>query len=462
MINKTIIIIFSILFCFQIILVQEGRVKGQVLSKTDSLKIEKLELEVKILNDETQKSIISFLVQVIGGLSVIFTVFYGFKNYRSRTIELRNKEISKIVESLHSTEEHKRLGAAMAMKQYCNYLVDESLSILSHENSKLVPNAIKESLLSCNKKNQNKICNNNSQTIERTAEILGKYHAIDQKKTLNILEISPRHFKSIVKSNHINHEHGNYFKSEENDIQNIKSEIDALVNIRNATAEIIGKLLQANTKSIRYLNNNFLSTLNLYKTNFDKFIIHDTIFTGCLMRHSSFKHTQLINCDFFGSDLLDSKFSNMLIKNSDFNKARLLDSSFYKSNIINNNFILSQLDRTKFIKSHIELCKFKKAKLRKAQFINSTIYQSYLDSINAEQSKFEKSLLQNLNMKGAILLEAEFNKCNFIEVELIGADLRGSIFTNCTFNKVDFTSVKHNQETKFINCKPKNPIIPSS
>ncbi len=143
----------------------------------------------------------------------------------------------------------------------------------------------------------------------------------------------------------------------------------------------------------------------------DKLSLKEFDFHSALLCSTSFKGTNLFNCDFYKSDLRYCDFTESVIEKSFFSKADLDEAIFNRAEIINSNFVNTSCYLTDF-------------------------RNAFMKSVDISNSVFEETLFRDARLKNIFGIdEAHFISINIGSVEkpiiLEGDDAKNWVIDRC-------------------------------
>ncbi|MGF7138568.1 helix-turn-helix domain-containing protein [Roseimarinus sediminis] len=168
----------------------------------------------------------------------------------------------------------------------------------------------------------------------------------------------------------------------------------------------------------------------------------DSDFSGLKNLHEKFSSSNMLHCQFIGSEMsgLLLKYNN--VDQCDFSDSDLSKSHIQNSNLANNHFNNCLLKETEFKGTYIKNCDFTGADFTGAKVKSGGLEKNTLTNVLWNRTTFTDTYF------GDLIFEGTLNECSFI---------------NCGFNKVKFLNVtlintffKNNKKMKqleFIDCK---------
>lgn len=168
----------------------------------------------------------------------------------------------------------------------------------------------------------------------------------------------------------------------------------------------------------------------------------DTDFSGLKNLSEKFSSSNMLRCQFVGSDLAGLRLRNNNVDRCNFSDSNLDRSRIQQSNLVNNQFINCSLIETELSGSYLKGCDFTGA-------------------------DFTGALFKSGGLEKCALVDAVWNRTSCVNTYLVDLTFEGKLndcsFENCGFKKVTFkhstllnTFFKNNRKMKqveFIDCK---------
>jgi len=168
----------------------------------------------------------------------------------------------------------------------------------------------------------------------------------------------------------------------------------------------------------------------------------DTDFSGLKNLHEKFSSSNMLNCQFIGSEMSGLILKNNNVERCDFTDSDISKSNIQNSNLTNNHFNNCSLVETEFTGSYIKNCDFADADFTNAKFKSSGLENSTITNTLWTLTSFIDTYLGDITFEG-ILEECSFENCGFNKVK----------FVNVTFIDTFFKNNKKMKQVEFIDCK---------
>lgn len=168
----------------------------------------------------------------------------------------------------------------------------------------------------------------------------------------------------------------------------------------------------------------------------------DTDFSGLKNLHEKFSSSNMLNCQFIGSEMSGLILKNNNVERCDFTDSDISKSNIQNSNLTNNHFNNCSLVETEFTGSYIKNCDFTGADFTNGKFKSSGLENSTITNTLWTLTSFIDTYLGDITFEG-ILEECSFENCGFNKVK----------FVNVTFIDTFFKNNKKMKQVEFIDCR---------
>ena len=266
--KKIILLIFTIFnVTISLFALNEKQIANKLNTKNLELRNSKLNLEILQLKKKNSSHdyqyFINLTVSILGGISILWTIFHSSKTLREQNLVNLNNRISITLENLNSNDNHIKLGAAYNVSKYIDYIGEDVISLLSYESSLQIRRILEDSLSKI--KDLDIIYKTNNQIIKEKIVLIGKNKTINILKEIdfenNLISYYKKEYKSFFEEGLlIEQDAPTLFKNDENRIE----EVSKILQYRNlAIKNVISNLIRNHNrlKEYEFLD---LSKINLY------------------------------------------------------------------------------------------------------------------------------------------------------------------------------------------------------
>lgn len=210
----------------------------------------------------------------------------------------------------------------------------------------------------------------------------------------------------------------------------------------------LNRLAEILVVDLNYFSENKSADLPIEKQNkkvnwdMSKLNLVDSDFSGLKNLHEKFSSSNMLRCQFIGSEMAGILLKNNNVNSCDFSKSDISRSHIQNSNLANNQFKGCSFKETEFTGSYITGCDFTDA-------------------------DFTGVIVKSGGLEKDTIVNTVWNRTKFIDTYLVDSVFEGILedcsFENCAFSKVKFqnatlinTFFKNNrklQKVQFIDCK---------
>jgi len=166
----------------------------------------------------------------------------------------------------------------------------------------------------------------------------------------------------------------------------------------------------------------------------------DKDFSGLQNVGGRFSCSNIINCNFSGSELANAVLKANVIKNSNFDKTDLKGGKFKAAHLTDSSFVGCDFGNAVFVSTHLGDNDFSKSKFGSTVFKTSVIMKCNFENVNLSGTEFKNCKFKSVKISGEVI------DANFVAVVF-----KDVIFEDCKFENTLFKHIKLNS-VQFVNC----------
>lgn len=181
----------------------------------------------------------------------------------------------------------------------------------------------------------------------------------------------------------------------------------------------------------------------------------DSDFSGLKNLHERFSSSNMLNCQFIGSEMSGLILKNNNVDSCDFSGSDISKSHIKSSNLANNQINNCSLKETEFTGSYIKNCDFTGADFTGAKIKSGGLEKNTTTNTVWNRTTFTDTYFGDITFEGT-LKECAFENCGFKKVKFLNATLINTFFKNnkkmkqvefvdCKADKITYAFLKNNQ-----------------